>query len=956
MKVQMFFKKQLAFCLAMAMIVGPAAAADTVNAAGDPEMGIVQSEDILSSSSESRRTMADELEAHTYPAAAHSINLSWSAAENAARTAELSDQENGVLIDEDSHPLWRFTVESNGLYALEMTYSIPGDSGNNPSFSMLVDGESPYQEAENITVYRKWQDMGEITVNTLGDEVRPDVVEIKEWQTALLWDQAGLYETPLLLNLAAGEHSLSLAGVSRTVVAAELRLVPYTEPEPYREPDDSQAAAQTLTFQAEDIALWKNDATIRIESDGDPACKPIAYGSRVFNTVGGYRWRKANQTLTLCFTVPQSGYYQIGFRFIQSWNDGLPSYRQILIDDEVPCQELMAYRFEYRSTWQTEVLSAQDKPMLFYLSEGEHTITMRVVMGELSPIIQSLYRDMEQLSDALLSITKLTGNDPDPNYDYQFFRYIPGLEGTLQELQASLEQKAARLLEISGVNNSMTSSFSSVAKQLQSLLKDPFSIARRYSQLVSAQSSLGVWYLSLQSQPLLLDEVTLAPEGQTVERRSATLWQRLKSAWKSFLVSFQKDYNNIGGSITDSADIKDSIQVWVARGNEWAEIIKELSDASFTQQSGTLVNLRVVPASQLNSGSANVLLLAMVSGTAPDVALGVSSQSPVEFAIRDAAVDLSQFEDYDSVVQRFLPELMVPLEYKGGIYALPETMNFNCIFYRTDVLDKYGIPVPETREQLYEQTLPLLYQQGLEFFQSQDFTQFLYQEGASYYTEDGLKSALDTKEAYRAFEEYTQMFTQYGSPVSADFFNRFRTGEMPIGVGGYSLYIQLCTSAPELVGKWGIAPMLGTQLENGDIDRSTGGLAAECCMLLNTRETAFSSSWEFVKWWTSTDTQRQFAREIEALIGVEARWNTANQDAFFSLDWQANDIKVFEEQLPWMREMPVVLGGYYTSRYLTNAFTDVVVSGVSNSRDALEAAVKEINRELAAKQEENGVK
>lgn len=87
-----------------------------------------------------------------------------------------------MLIDEDSHPLWRFTVESNGLYALEMTYSIPGDSGNNPSFSMLVDGESPYQEAENITVYRKWQDMGEITVNTLGDEVRPDVVEIKEWR------------------------------------------------------------------------------------------------------------------------------------------------------------------------------------------------------------------------------------------------------------------------------------------------------------------------------------------------------------------------------------------------------------------------------------------------------------------------------------------------------------------------------------------------------------------------------------------------------------------------------------------------------------------------------------------------------------------------------------------------------------------------------------------------------
>lgn len=109
MKVQMFFKKQLAFCLAMAMIVGPAAAADTVNAAGDPEMGIVQSEDILSSSSESRRTMADELEAHTYPAAAHSINLSWSAAENAARTAELSDPRRTGC------SLTRIPIRSGGL-------------------------------------------------------------------------------------------------------------------------------------------------------------------------------------------------------------------------------------------------------------------------------------------------------------------------------------------------------------------------------------------------------------------------------------------------------------------------------------------------------------------------------------------------------------------------------------------------------------------------------------------------------------------------------------------------------------------------------------------------------------------------------------------------------------------------------------------------------------------------
>ena len=54
------------------------------------------------------------------------------------------------------------------------------------------------------------------------------------------------------------------------------------------------------------------------------------------------------------------------------------------------------------------------------------------------------------------------------------------------------------------------------------------------------------------------------------------------------------------------------------------------------------------------------------------------------------------------------------------------------------------------------------------------------------------------------------------------------------------------------------------------------------------------------------------------------------------------------------KEMRNVVGGYYTTRHLTNAWNKVVVNG-GNLRDALEEAVLEINKELRMKQEEYGI-
>jgi hypothetical protein len=67
--------------------------------------------------------------------------------------------------------------------------------------------------------------------------------------------------------------------------------------------------------------------------------------------------------------------------------------------------------------------------------------------------------------------------------------------------------------------------------------------------------------------------------------------------------------------------------------------------------------------------------------------------------------------------------------------------------------------------------------------------------------------------------------------------------------------------------------------------------------------------------------------------------------------WPQHDIEAISEQWKWFRERPVVLGGYFTSRHIDNAWNRVVLQG-QNPRDSLEEAVRDINRELRKKQEE----
>ena len=104
----------------------------------------------------------------------------------------------------------------------------------------------------------------------------------------------------------------------------------------------------------------------------------------------------------------------------------------------------------------------------------------------------------------------------------------------------------------------------------------------------------------------------------------------------------------------------------------------------------------------------------------------------------------------------------------------------------------------------------------------------------------------------------------------------------------------------------------------------------------------------------SEETQTRYGRELEAILGMGARWNTANVDAFYALPWDARHAQVIRAQLESSEEQLIVPGGYFTGRHIINAWNRVVVNN-ENARDSLEEAVKDINKELTNKRREFGL-
>ena len=364
---------------------------------------------------------------------------------------------------------------------------------------------------------------------------------------------------------------------------------------------------------------------------------------------------------------------------------------------------------------------------------------------------------------------------------------------------------------------------------------------------------------------------------------------------------------------------------------------------------------------------AGALLNAVVAGRGPNVVLSVGADQPVNYALRNAAEDLTQFEDHKEVLNSFYKSAYRAYEFNNGLYAIPETQTYNVMFYRKDIMKELNLEVPNTWEELIHM-LPTIQGNNMEVgipttasTTAPDLSVFytlLYQNGSDVYDEKALKTIIDNEAGVKAFNTYTSFFTDYGMPKDYDFVSRFRSGQMPLGIANYSSYNTLMVSAPEIRGLWDFTLIPGTEKKdtagNRIIDRSDYSTGT-CTMMIKTKdENVKQNAWQFMKWWAQPDTQVRFGRELEALLGSSARYATANKDAFRQLAWSADNVEVLGEQWKSTVGFREVAGGYYTGRHITNAVRKVINKGEDPRETILEYSMT-INEELKKKRIEFGL-
>lgn len=870
---------------------------------------------------------------------------------------ELDGVRDAVSVTEDGYIQWKVDIPKSARYNMLIRYYPIEGKGSAIERALYINGTIPFKEAGNLVFTRMWEnENGEkMRTDSAGNDVRPSQTEYREWRDYIAADSTGYVAEKLAFYFEKGENILKLESIREPVAIASITLFAYDEPENYAEKmngvskdDPAMSSGERLEpIQAEDTALRSDITIYQIADKISAATMPQSAQVTKLNTIGADKWQLPGQWITWKFKVEKSGYYKLAPRFRQNIYSGGYTSRKMYLDGEVPFKEAENLKFNYSTDWQLDFLGDENGDYVFYLEAGtEHEMTWEVVLGDMAPIIRRVEAALNELNAIYRKILMITGPNPDLYRDYSFDDLIPQEIERLGQQADELQDICDRLKEMSGSSGEYTAVLEQLVFQLRQMHEKPSKIANNFKNFKTNIGSLGSWLLTARQQPLQLDYFLFVPANEEeLPSAEAPWYKNLWFGFQTFLQSFFRDYNAIAG-LNEGESAEKTLKVWIATGRDQAQIIRTMADDSFSPQFHASVDLQLT--------AAGTLLPATLAGIGPDISLSTDGTYPVNFAVRKGVIDLTEFDDFDEVAGRFHPSALVPYTFLDHTYALPETQSFPMLFYRKDVLEELGLEVPKTWDDLYA-IIPELKKNNMEIGFPTSYAGFmlmLYQRGGELYLNNGEQCNLNSDVALDAFQELCDLFTQYSFPVTYDFANRFRTGEMPLGIQDYTLYNQLTVFAPEIKGLWDFTAVPGYVDENGHVNQTVYGSGTAVMMMRGVQDKELA--WEFMKWWTSAETQGRFGLEMESILGASAKQPTANMEAASKLPWSSKEYATLKESWENVKGVPEVPGSYYTSRNIDFAFT-----GVYNKQlrpvDTLLTYIDEINRELTRKRVEFGL-
>lgn len=854
------------------------------------------------------------------------------------------------------------------------------------------------------------------------NEIRPQKVEEPKPLTKTFSDADTFYDEPFEFYFSEGTHTLALDASREAMLIKSFTIAPIEKIETYAEYQKEHSSAKPAStakivkIDAEFMTATSEQVIYALNDRTSPVTDPQHSSAIRLNTIGGEKWEIAGQWVEWDFEVPEDGLYYIIPRYMQDVNAGLFSSRKVYIDGKEPFKEARNIRFEYSDNWNTRPLGAdilnektgktEYTEFKFYLEKGKHTVKIEAVLGEMGDVIREIEESLDRMNEYYRKILMITGTEPDSYLDYNFDDLIPDVLSGMRAEQKVLESASAELVSLVGEKGDQSVILDKIAYLLDIMGNDQDKVAANLSNYKSYIGSLGTWLLTARNQPLTLDYLVVVPatDAYYCPEANAGFFKNAQHEFSAFMNSFFTNYNSVGA--TEELHGKDGVlEVWITTGRDQAQIIRQMV-TEFTNKATEYNDPEGYPAVNLKLIAAGTLLPATLAGMGPDVSM---DGDVVGYGVRNATLNLNDRtiheaknedgtpkyftrEDLERVKSRFSESAFVPLSvfnpdyiphgddqdeyYSEALYGIPETQNFPMMFYRKDVfaelqeeLGEDDVKVPETWDDLYN-LIRVLSDKNMEIGLNTGLMQYImYQNDVPWYKGDdvvseGMATNLDSDEALDAFKTMCDFFTQYQQPYTYDFANRFRTGEMPLGIADYTLYNQLTVFAPEIKGLWEFVQIPGSRRtgidENGEaytyIDHTAPSTVGAMMIMQSVydnddEEHMLKAAWNYIDWWTSAEAQGRYGNEQVAIIGTAAKYATANVEALKSQSWSSSEVRAIEQQFQSLEGTPMTPGNYIVARNQNFAFLAVYNDGATPS-DAMQSYISDINKELTRKRDE----
>ncbi len=904
------------------------------------------------------------------------------------------DKTDALQIPEEGFAEYNVSVKEAGYYNMYVEYyptTDKDDRGISIESKLEINGKVPFNGADAISFSRVYTDESEPTTDNQGNEIRATQIEDPDraWMKCYFEDATGYEVEPYHFYLKKGNNTVRLTGVNEKLVIRKFVIGNKEVTPAYKEYQEKNAGAAN-NVKSDSILKIQGETARRRSSPSlyasyDRTSSDTEYQNKegevtqnntdkqVLDMIGGTQWKVTNDWIEWDFEAPEEGDYVIGIKGRQGYNRGYIANRSLYIDGEIPFEEVSQIRFSYSNTWSLNCLQDENgEPYKFHLTKGHHTIRLKITLGDLGQYLSQLSDSVFNMNKMYRTILVLTGTEPDEYRDYQVEKKYPEVIKAMDIESKRLYKIVDDVVAYTGEKGGEISVAQTLAAQMETFVERPDKIPSTLSNFKENISSLGTSINNLSATPLDIDYIAIAGSKESLPEVNENGFDKVVHESKLFINSFKSDSSALG-NVYDSDD-PDVIDVWITAGRDQSTILKNMVDQMFTPESGIKVNVKLIDAANtVSSNSLNVMLPAVMAGNGPDVGLCIAQTEPVNYALRNAVVDLKQFgSELDQVLSEYYESSYESYKFNGGLYALPETQNYNVLFYRTDIMEDLGIdPVEDVKTwDDVLKILPILQKNSMTFAvpsverkigntTNPDLANYyaqLYQRGGRLYDAEAMRTLIGEPEGIKAFEFYTKLFTNYKLVKQYDFVNRFRSGEMPIGVADYNNFNTLAVFAPEIKGLWNFGLMPGVVQKDGTLNRATQSWGT-CAMMLRGAEDRNKKdiSWKFLKWWASAAVQAKFASELEAVMGASARYATANKVTFDTLSWSSKESAALKEQWKEAFGLPEVAGGYYVSRHITNAIRNVMNQN-EDPRETILDYARTIDEELTNKRKEFGLK